>query len=183
MVAMFGASMAAPLAMAPTVKPSARTSASLGTVSVVMMARAAAAADSGPAGPGPDDPADGRPHLDDGERDADQPGLADQDLFGPGADAQGGQCAQVASAASSPGCPVAALALPEVRMHAGHPAGGGPQVGPAQLDRGGRGQVGREDPGGGDRPAVGGGHDGHVGHPAGLDAGRTPGGHEPGSGR
>ena len=47
MVAMFGASMAAPLAMPPTVKPSPSTTTSLGTVSVVMMALAASAADSG----------------------------------------------------------------------------------------------------------------------------------------
>ena len=46
MVAMFGASMAAPLAIPPTVKPSPATTTSLGTVSVVMMARAACAADS-----------------------------------------------------------------------------------------------------------------------------------------
>ncbi len=41
MVAMLGASMAAPLAMAPTENPSRATTTSLGTVSVVMMARAA----------------------------------------------------------------------------------------------------------------------------------------------
>ena len=39
--------MAAPLAMPPTVKPSPATTTSLGTVSVVMMALAASAADSG----------------------------------------------------------------------------------------------------------------------------------------
>ena len=43
---MFGASMAAPLAMPPTVKPSPATTISFGTVSVVMMALAASAADS-----------------------------------------------------------------------------------------------------------------------------------------
>ncbi len=47
MVAMLGASMAAPLAMPPTVKPSPRTTTSLGTVSVVMIARAAKAPPSG----------------------------------------------------------------------------------------------------------------------------------------
>ncbi len=41
-VAMFGASIAAPLAMPPTQKPGRTTRLSLGTVSVVMMARAAA---------------------------------------------------------------------------------------------------------------------------------------------
>ena len=46
MVAMFGASMAAPLAMPPTVNPSPETTTSFGTVSVVMMALAASAADS-----------------------------------------------------------------------------------------------------------------------------------------
>ncbi len=44
---MLGASMAAPLAMPPTVNPSPTTTTSLGTVSVVMIARAASAADSG----------------------------------------------------------------------------------------------------------------------------------------
>ena len=116
MVAMFGASMAAPLAMAPTVKPSARTSASLGTVSVVMMARAAAAADSGPPARVPTIRRMFGPTSIDGERDADQPGLADQDLLGPGADAQGGPACTGCVAASRPGSPVAALALPEVRI-------------------------------------------------------------------
>jgi len=48
MVAMLGASMAAPLAMPPTVKPEPTTTTSFGTVSVVMMARAAAAPASVP---------------------------------------------------------------------------------------------------------------------------------------
>ena len=114
MVAMFGASMAAPLAMAPTVKPSARTSASLGTVSVVMMARAAAAADSGPPARAP----------------------MIRRMFGPTSMMGNGMpinpvwqirtCSGRAPmpravsvhrcvAASSPGRPVAALALPDVR--------------------------------------------------------------------
>ena len=47
-VAMLGASMAAPLAIPPTVKPGPATTTSFGTVSVVMMARAAAAPASFP---------------------------------------------------------------------------------------------------------------------------------------
>ena len=49
MVAMLGASMAAPLAMPPTVKPSPATTTSFGHVSVVMMARAACGRRLGPA--------------------------------------------------------------------------------------------------------------------------------------
>ena len=75
------------------------------------------------------------------------------------------------SAASRPGTPVAALALPDVRITpAALPLGGG-QVGPAHLDRCRGGQVGREDAGGGHGPAVGRGHDGDVVRLGRLDAG------------
>ena len=115
MVAMLGASMAAPLAMAPTVIPLPRTRATFSTVSVVMMARAAAAPASGP----PARPStmrrmcgcavsrgNGMPispvwqtKISSGEA----PTASAVDVHS-------------AKAASRPGSPVAALALPEVRM-------------------------------------------------------------------
>ena len=113
-VAMFGASMPAPFAMAPTVKPSARTSASLGTVSVVMMARAAAAADSDPPARAPTIPRMFGPTSMMGNGMPINPVWQIRTCSGR---APMPRAVSVHSrvAASRPGSPVAALAFPEVR--------------------------------------------------------------------
>ena len=102
MVAMSGASMAAPLAMPPTVKPSPCTTTSLGTVSVVMMARAAAAAVLTARHAAGHDGGQVRLGLRPREGDADQTGLADEDLGGASADGRRHRAAQVRRGGPAP---------------------------------------------------------------------------------
>ncbi len=115
MVAMLGASMAAPLAMAPTVIPLPRASATFGTVSVVMMARAAAAPASGP----PARPSTIRRTC--GSTDARGNGIPIRPVWQTrisSGEAPIPSAVHLHScrAASRPGFPVAALALPDVRI-------------------------------------------------------------------
>ena len=104
-VAMLGASMAAPLAMPPTVKPSPATTTSFGTVSVVMMARAAWAASCRRGAACHDDRLQLRQDVIDGERDADKTRLAYQDLLGGGPDFAGDRDAEPLGRGARPARP------------------------------------------------------------------------------
>ena len=177
-VAMLGASIAAPLAMAPTVNPAPFTSAVLGTVSVVMMARAAAAPDSALPRRAATIPARC------GSTSASGKGMPMSPVWQTRISCR---CASIPlatapqrrDAASRPGSPVAALALPEVRIT--------PADRPPVASRWARlictgaaaAKLPVKTPGGGDRPAVIGCHHRHIGYARSLDPGRTPGGHEP----
>ena len=139
---MFGASMAAPLAMPPTVNPSPATTTSLGTVSVVMMALAASAADSG------------RPvraitigsisgmtwSMGNGMPMRPVWQIRISSAVAPMSPAT---AVHSRSAASRPGHPGGGVGVARREDHPGRLAAGGGEVGPAHLDRCGRSQVGR----------------------------------------
>ena len=106
--------MAAPLAMPPDGEPAPATTTSLGTVSVVMMARAAAAPGLVARRLGVDDGGDAGSTVSIGKGMPIRPVWQIEDLLGRRADATGHERAD-ASAAARPAPPVAAFALPDVR--------------------------------------------------------------------
>ena len=110
---MFGASIAAPLAMPPTMKPAPAATVSLRAVSVVMMASAAAV----PPAAEPLRPAtrSGSPPIritSIGNGNADEAGRADQHLLGSAPELGGHDRAHAPRRRPAPAAPVAALALP-----------------------------------------------------------------------
>ena len=124
-VAMFGASMAAPLAMPPTTKPGRCTTTSLATVSVVMMARAASWP---PSGVRPAARAGMPPSTTSiGQRDADEAGGADEHLVG-GAPEGGGGGGAHALGVLHPGGAGGGVGVAAVEDHGGGPAAAGDEV-------------------------------------------------------
>ena len=177
MVAMSGASMAAPLAMAPTVKPGPSTRASLRIPSVVMMAVAASTGRLPAPGPGrhqAGDPGHDRRH---GQGDADEPGLADEDQVAVDPEPLAHQPAHQVGVGRPP-VPGGGVGVATGDENGRGPAAGGGQMGPADGHGGGGGQIAGEDPGGGDGPAVVGGHQGQIGSTGRFDPTGQSGGHE-----
>ena len=148
-VAMCGASMAAPLAMAPTVNPRPSTTTSLRTVSVVMMAVAASSAAARPFGPGGHQPGDAGLDGRHRERDADEPGLADEDVGAVHPEPLPHQRAHPLGVGHT-AQPRRRVGVAAREDHGRRMTVGGLQMRPAHGHRCGGGQVAGEHPGGGD---------------------------------
>ena len=115
----------------------------------------------------------------DGQRDADEAGGADEHVGRGAADRGGGAFAHGAGVVST-GFAGGGVGVPRVDDHCrGVPVA---EVGSADLDGRGGGQVGGEHPGGGDGTAVVGRDEREVGGAVGFDAARAAGGVEPGDG-
>ena len=176
-VAMLGASIAAPLAIPPMRQPSPSTVTVFGTVSVVMIARAAA---------GPPSAARGRrrragmPRAQRRgiERDADEPGRAHEDMLGrrctDGGGSERGHLLGDLDVGAGGAVGVAAVEHDGARLTAGRL-----EMALGDAHRTGAGEVLGEHAGRGDRLAVVGGDDGEVGGAGRLDADVAAGGDEP----
>ena len=159
----------------PVVDPA--TTASLRTVSVVMIASAAARPDASlPARPSTTTPTRAFNRCQ-RERHADEAGLADQHLRRRAAHPVGHQLTEPPSSID-PRLPGRRVGVARRQHDCRCPPTGLGQVGPADLDRGRSGQVGREHAGGRYRAPIVGGDDGQIRRAGRLDANRSAGGDE-----